>query len=128
MGKSRLVEEFLRSAAVGGDGIIAVTVPAGGRDAPGGVARAVLEGLAGAPGLGAAAPDALATVVALAPGIGRRFLSVHPDEERPAQGRPTRPGEAGTVVGAASAAGRGAPSADRLQKPGVASRPPAGAR
>jgi DNA-binding SARP family transcriptional activator/Tfp pilus assembly protein PilF len=82
IGKSRLVEEFLRSVAAGGTGVIAVTVPAGGRDTPGGVTRAVLEGLAGAPGLGAAAPDALATVVALAPGIGRRFPALTASQDR----------------------------------------------
>jgi DNA-binding SARP family transcriptional activator len=82
IGKSRLVEEFLRGASAVGNGVIAVTVPAGGREVPGGLARAILEGLAGAPGLGAAAPAALATAAALAPGIGARFPALAASQSR----------------------------------------------
>ena len=73
IGKTRLVEEFLRGEGTGGDGVITLTLPSGGREAAGRLAHTIFAGLALAPGLGAASPAALATAIALLPKIGARF-------------------------------------------------------
>ena len=73
IGKTRLVDEFLRGTSTGGDGVLTLTPPSGGRETAARLAHAVFSGLALAPGLGAAAPAALATMIALVPKLGTRF-------------------------------------------------------
>ncbi len=73
IGKTRLTEEFLRTLGTGGAGVITLPLPSGGRETAAQVAKSVFAGLASAPGLGAASPAALATMVALLPRLGARF-------------------------------------------------------
>ena len=70
IGKTRLTEEFLRTLGTGGAGVITLPLPSGGRETAAQVAKSVFAGLASAPGLGAASPAALATMVALLPRLG----------------------------------------------------------
>lgn len=86
IGKTRLVEEFLRTAAAGADGAITLLLPSAGRETAGSIARAVLGGLALAPGLGSASPSALATMISLLPKVGARFPAlVGSDDLLPAE-------------------------------------------
>ena len=82
IGKTRLVEEFLRSPASSGNAVVALTLLSGGRETAGGLAGAILSGLSTAPGLGAAPPAALATAIALVPTIGARFPTLVGSEAR----------------------------------------------
>jgi DNA-binding SARP family transcriptional activator/Tfp pilus assembly protein PilF len=81
IGKTRLVEEFLRGAGIDGDGVIALMLPSGSRETAARIAHTVFAGLALAPGLGAASPAALATVIAQYPKIGARFPALTGSED-----------------------------------------------
>jgi tetratricopeptide (TPR) repeat protein len=82
IGKTRLVEEFLRSPGSSGNAVVVLTLLSGSRETAGGLAGTLLGGLSTAPGLGAASPAALATAVALVPAIGARFPTLLSSEGR----------------------------------------------
>lgn len=73
IGKTRLIEEFVRAVEAGGSAVVA-RIPAGalGRE-EGTMAEALLRRLASAPGLGAASPATLAAIAARVPKVRERF-------------------------------------------------------
>ncbi|MGH7528194.1 MAG: AAA family ATPase, partial [Gemmatimonadales bacterium] len=78
IGKTRLVEEFLRRLG-GGAPVVAVSVSAADAGAAGSsAARDLLSGLATAPGLAAVSPAALAAMAALVPRLRERFPTLPP--------------------------------------------------
>ena len=81
IGKTRLVEEFLRGPAAGGDGVLMLTVQPGSQETATGLGSALFAGLAPAPGLGAASPAALATIIDLFPRMADRFPGLARSQE-----------------------------------------------
>jgi DNA-binding SARP family transcriptional activator/Tfp pilus assembly protein PilF len=81
VGKTRLVEEFLREAGAGRDGVITLTLRPGSQESAAGLPQALFAGLALAPGLVAVAPAALATMIALVPRLAPRFPGLAGSEE-----------------------------------------------
>ena len=81
IGKTRLVEEFLRGTDTGGEGVITLAPPAGGRETAAKLGHSIFAGLALAPGLGAASPAALSRMIALLPKLAARFPALSGSED-----------------------------------------------
>ncbi|MBA3318103.1 MAG: AAA family ATPase [Gemmatimonadales bacterium] len=72
IGKTRLVEEFVRQTEASGAAVV-ISLSAGAAGAEDSLASALLTRLGSAPGLGGASPATLAAIAARVPGVRERF-------------------------------------------------------